>query len=132
MQERTQMLGPGSGWSCGRHSAEPDDRFPNHTQWKGFTSELQRMDRTPQPINQRESFDIRVIARMTTSRHRENVKSHLRGSRSGHERLSQRKGEGVSEAARRKEVLDNRAKHNELRVEMATMAIAASDAGQTQ
>ena len=41
-------------------------------------------------------------------------------------------GEGVSEAARRHEVLDNRTKHNELQVEVATQATAASDAGQTQ
>ena len=58
------------------------------------------------------------------------MKSNLRGNRSGHESLSQIKG--VSEAARRQEVLDNRAKHNELQVEVATMATAASDAGQTQ
>ena len=31
-------------------------------------------------------YDIRVMARRTTSRHRGNVKSNLRGSRSGHER----------------------------------------------
>ena len=67
---------------------------------------------------------------MTISRHQENVKSNLRGSGSGDERLSQRKG--VSEGARRQEVLDNRAMHSELQVEVARMATPASDAGQTQ
>ena len=107
------------------------DRVPNHPLWKGFTSEHQRMDRNPQPISQHESLDIRAMARVTTSRHRATVQSNLRGSRSGHERLSQGKVEGVSEVVRRQDVLDNRAKHNALQVEVATMATAASDVGQT-
>ena len=43
-------------------------------------------------------YDIRVMARMTTS-HRRHVKSNLRGSRSGHGRLSQSEGEGVRSRA---------------------------------
>ena len=34
----------------------------------------------------------------------------------------------MSEAARRQEVLDNKAKHSELQVEVVTMAAATSDA----